>query len=292
MASRLISIALAQYSHPQKEPAPTNWESEYSRVQEECAQLKALLADTEQAAALALERQIASAVERARAEFIAESSHQAPAAESAEIARLSAENESLKIMLSEAEQASAIALERQVGSAAERARADLSREQDRLRKEFAVERERLQQELQKAGETVARTQAEAAMFAQWESERSESLKERAHLKAELERIQADHSQLEKRLMAAESESGRARQAKNSKPAAADNKAETIVKEAARVEARIRDMQDLAADPDADLSDVVRTNVERAQLESYLDGLRFAISGSSQLLNGVHRAGMD
>lgn len=286
MASQLISISLTQPTQP-LEPATTNWEAEYERIQEECARLKALLVDTEEAAALALERQIATAVGVAREEFIAENSRQVPAGEPAETARLKAENESLKALLADSEQAAALALERQIASAADRARADFAIEQDKLRQEFAAERQRLLQKQQEATEIAMRTQAESAVNAR-QSAQSESLEELAHLKAEIERLRSEndrlrtgHSGLEKRFLAVQSDLDRTRHEMSAKPAIGDDRAETIIKEAERIEARIRNSLDLASDPDADLSDVVRTSVERAQMESYLDGLRFAIDGLSQ-----------
>jgi hypothetical protein len=240
MVSRLISISLAKHVRPPKERAITDWEAECSRIQDECDRTKELLASTEEAAAIALERQIASASERVRADF--------------------------------------------------------TMERDKLREEFAAERERLLQSLQKA-ETALRNQTASPATASGQgSARSESLEEFAQRKVEIEqlrsengRLQSERSELERRLLSVQSDLNRTRQEMNGKAANGDDKARTILKEAARIEARIRGMQEMATDPEADLSEVVRTSVERAQMESYLDGLRFAIDGSAQFQNGVHHA---
>src|SRR4030095_15773627 len=113
----------------------TNWESERAELIAERDQLMRLLSETEEAAAIALERQIATAVDRARAELTAENnklrkeleaSTKAAREWSAERGRLVAEAERTGQMLSGSDEAAAIALERQIATAVERSRAELN----------------------------------------------------------------------------------------------------------------------------------------------------------------------
>jgi hypothetical protein len=84
--------------------------------------------------------------------------------------------------------------------------------------------------------------------------RSELGAENQKLRQELERAQADG---EKRTFAASAAS------------------EFVREEVARVEAAIRELNNVIDDPDAELSVIVRKNVERAQMDAYLKGLHFA-----------------
>ena len=63
----------------------------------------------------------------------------------------------------------------------------------------------------------------------------------------------------------------------SKPAseqAGSAQGEPIHAEVSRVEALIQSISKIVDDPETELSVVIRKNVERAELESYLKGLRF------------------
>jgi len=53
--------------------------------------------------------------------------------------------------------------------------------------------------------------------------------------------------------------------------------EAVQAEAARVEALIQEINSVIDNPDTELSVVIRKNAERAELESYLKGLRFRIA---------------
>ena len=53
--------------------------------------------------------------------------------------------------------------------------------------------------------------------------------------------------------------------------------EAVEAEVARVEALIREVNNVIDNPDTELSVVIRKNAERAELESYLKGLRFRIA---------------
>jgi chromosome segregation ATPase len=108
--------------------------------------------------------------------------------------------------------------------------------------------------------------------AQWETER-------ARLSAELERLArvqaATQAEAEKAFAAA-------RAALNSaaKPATPLANTEALTAEMERVQGLIQEISALIEDPATDLSTVIRKNVERAELESYLKGIRFALNGSN------------
>jgi hypothetical protein len=54
--------------------------------------------------------------------------------------------------------------------------------------------------------------------------------------------------------------------------------ETLAKEVERVEGLIKQISALMEDSSTDLSTVIRKNVEKSELESYLRGIRFALHG--------------
>jgi hypothetical protein len=58
------------------------------------------------------------------------------------------------------------------------------------------------------------------------------------------------------------------------------KSEALSAEIARVEGLIQEISTLIEDPATELSIVIRKNVERAELESYIKGIRFALPGSN------------
>jgi chromosome segregation ATPase len=103
--------------------------------------------------------------------------------------------------------------------------------------------------------------------AQWEVER-------ARLNGELERLArvqaATQMEAEKALAAVKSISA----SKGGGPV----NSEALAKEIARVEGLIKEISDLIENPATELSTVIRKNVERAELESYLKGIRFAVNG--------------
>jgi len=122
----------------------TAWESEREQLIAERDQLMQHLSETEEAAAIALERQISSAVEKVRRELAAENeklrselreSTRAAETWTAERSRLQAESDHTAQLLSGSDEAAAIALERQVSTAVERARADLSAKLEAQKKE-------------------------------------------------------------------------------------------------------------------------------------------------------------
>jgi hypothetical protein len=54
----------------------------------------------------------------------------------------------------------------------------------------------------------------------------------------------------------------------------------VAREIEQTERRIEEISILIEDPETELSTVIRKNVERAELESYLKGIRFASNGGS------------
>ncbi len=109
--------------------------------------------------------------------------------------------------------------------------------------------------------------------AQWE-------KERARLTAEVERLArfqaATQAEAEKAFAAAKA-------AIDSVPKTATTplaNTEALTAEMERVQGLIKEISALIEDPATELSTVIRKNVERAELESYLKGIRFALDGSN------------
>ena len=223
MAAELISFPLHQPQPPDEDPVASDWKAAVDRLQAECTRLKELLADTEEAADLALERQVASAEERVRADFEA---------------KLEA-----------------------------------------LKAEFAVERDDLEKKHQAASEAAMGAQKELIeRSAQWQSVGSDSSKEVDTLKIELEQSHADNQRLKEECeRLKESVENALRQQKGASIETA--RTEAILLEVARVEGQIREIVARISDSDTDLDTLVRKNVERSQMEAYLDGLRFAIDGS-------------
>jgi hypothetical protein len=131
------------------------------------------------------------------------------------------------------------------------------------------------------------------MVAEWDAERSrlnsevdrltqaaaEWEMERTRLTAELEKLArvqaATQKEAEKAFAAA-----RAATVSN-KPGSANTDHEVIIKEIERVGGLVEQVSALIDDPATELAAVIRKNVERAELESYLKGLRFALNGAAQ-----------
>ena len=108
--------------------------------------------------------------------------------------------------------------------------------------------------------------------AKWETERARLTAEVEHLA----RVQAaTQAEAEKAFAAA-----KAAISSVVKPATplADN--EALTAEMERVQRLIQEISALIEDPATELSTVIRKNVERAELEAYLKGIRFALNGSN------------
>jgi chromosome segregation ATPase len=128
--------------------------------------------------------------------------------------------------------------------------------------EWEAERTRLNNEINRL--TQAATQ--------WETERARLSTELEHLA----RVQAaTQAEAEKALAAA-----KAATAALPKPGSTSD-TETITKEMERIDGLVKEITALIEDPTTELATVIRKNVERAELESYLKGLRFALNGAGR-----------
>ena len=121
--------------------------------------------------------------------------------------------------------------------------------------EWEMERERLTVEL------AGRIQ----LAAQWEAER-------ARLNAEIERLtrvqEATQLEAEQAVTALKLASA------SKQNSSADS--QVVLEEVARVEQMIKEVSALIEDPSTELSTIIRKNVERAELQSYLRGIQFAL----------------
>jgi chromosome segregation ATPase len=129
-----------------------------------------------------------------------------------------------------------------------------------LTAESEAERNRMRADLEKISEAGV----------QWEAERT-------RLNAELEklaRVQAQtQAEAERAVMAMKAASAAAKTAK----AGASVNSGVLNAEIQRIEGLIREISDIIENPATELSTVIRKNVERAELESYLKGIRFALN---------------
>lgn len=129
--------------------------------------------------------------------------------------------------------------------------------------EWEAERNRLNNEINHLTKAAA----------QWETER-------ARLAGELERLArvqaATQAEAEKALAAAKAASVTVM-----KPGSGAGDAENITREMERIDSQVKEITALIEDPGTELSTVIRKNVERAELESYLKGLRFALNGGGR-----------
>jgi hypothetical protein len=132
---------------------------------------------------------------------------------------------------------------------------------EEISSEWGAERTRLNNEINRLTQTAT----------QWETERG-------RLSAELERLArvqaATQAEAEKALAAAKA-------ATVSVAKLSTSDAETITKEIERINGLVKEVTALIEDPMTELSTVIRKNVERAELESYLRGLRFALNGAGR-----------
>ena len=133
---------------------------------------------------------------------------------------------------------------------------------EELSNEWQEERNRLGAELSKSSQATVH----------WEAER-------ARLMGELERMSrvqaATQAEAEKAIMAMKAATSAA---KNAKGGVGVN-SEALNGEIGRVEGLIKEISALIEDPAAELSVVIRKNVERAEMESYLKGIRYVLNGA-------------
>jgi hypothetical protein len=162
------------------------------------------------------------------------------------------------LALAATDEAAALALERQVANAVERVRGDLTAKWDAERAKLIAERNRAQQRL-------------ADAVADYESQVEEAASEvRTQLTNEMDALRRELEEAKRSAAAAASKSA------SVSGASVD---ENIVAEISRVEGLIQSISQIVEDPDTELSIVIRKNVERAELESYLRGLRFKSTGN-------------
>jgi chromosome segregation ATPase len=157
------------------------------------------------------------------------------------------------------DQATAETRNREISAAVQKVRDEMSAEADRMRQEWDTE------------------------FAKLADESSSGLDERNRLQEELENAsktiaqrEQERDQLKQDLLKANQALGEAQ----ANPGVGNGHLDldAVREEAVRVEASLQAIIKAIEDPSAELSFVVRKNVERAQLDSYLQGLRFATGG--------------
>jgi hypothetical protein len=238
------------------------------------------MVETEEAAAVALERQVARAVERIRAELTGEieslkseleRANQLLTESKAEFRRASTEKESAlkdaadklrselevsitsgertKRLLAEAELAnSRMVLDAQqaADSVAAAHKNEIADAVERVRAELTEERDRLSRQLDELLHAAA----------QWDSERDRYKEELRQASEARDKAMTD--------------------AKTSTQSTVAN--ESLQAEVHRVEESIRNISVIIDAPETELSIVIRKNVERAELEAYLKGIKFAVTG--------------
>ena len=163
--------------------------------------------------------------------------------------------------VAEADEAAAIALEVQVSTALNRMRTELTEQWDAERAVLVAERNRAQQRLADTGSDQEQQLAEAIN------------KVRSQLMDEIESLRRQ----------LEDEKQTAAQAKIAVSAHGSSKEnEAVQAEIARVEHVIQEISQIVESSETELSVVIRRNVERAEMVSYLRGLRFISSSNSNL----------
>lgn len=185
--------ALQIFEPPSRNEKPVesprgDWERERAELIAEVNHLKELLAVSDEAAALALDRQVASAVELARADF-----------EAAAAVALQRQLEEHRKELSAIEEGSEVS-QRNAAAALDQLREEVTSERDRLSEELrvarelcselAAERDHANQLLASAREeaSTAREEVQAQLAAQEYTIRNQWHSERGDLTAELERV--------------------------------------------------------------------------------------------------------
>ena len=150
-------------------------------------------------------------------------------------------------------------VEAALADARSRFEAQLKAKVDEMAAEWEAERTRLNSQIDKMAQSST----------QWELERS-------RLNDELEKLARVQAATQ---MEAEKAIAAMKAAATAQPAVSSANTEALNKEIERVEGLIKQISDLIENPATELSTVIRKNVERAELESYLKGIRFALNGS-------------
>jgi chromosome segregation ATPase len=141
--------------------------------------------------------------------------------------------------------------------------------------EFETERERLTATMNEAVRTASHLKGQHQQINQDLNQATQAAvkleAERSRLMAEMARIREDaKSEIERARAAAETAAVAAQQSSSrSRP-------REVEAEIARVEARIREISAVIEDPATELTLVIRKNVERSELDSYLKGIRLVL----------------
>jgi len=238
------------------------------------------MVDTEEAAAVALERQVARAVERIRAELTGEieslkseleRANQLQAESKAEFRRASTEKESA------------------LKDAADKLRSELEvsitsgERTKRLLAEAELQNSRLLQDAQQAADSVAAAHKNEIADAV-ERVRAELTEDRDRLSRQLDELLHTAAQWDSERDRYKEEIRQATTARDQAMTDAKSCAqcsvasESLQAEVHRVEESIRSISAIIDAPETELSIVIRKNVERAELEAYLKGIKFAVTG--------------
>src|SRR4030095_16919965 len=173
--------------------------------------------------------------------------------------------------MAETDEAAAIALERQIATAVDRVRSELTEKWKAERVQLVAERNRAQQRLAEGATEQERQVNEAVSEGP-----SQITYDRDRLKRETEKATRTSVQLEFDRNRSRDECEQLRVQAEANAKQSKIVPETLHAELARVEGLIQAISHLMEDPETELSIVIRKNAERAELESYLRGLRFAI----------------
>ena len=264
---------------------------EMQRLTDECARANALaektreehqkeMTETAEAAAVALERQVARSVERVRTEL------------TGEIESLKSELERAKSLLTESKaefRRAASEKESALKDAADKLRSELElaitsgERTKRLLAESELTNTRLLQDAQQAAESVAAAHKNEIADAV-DRVRTELTEERDRLNRQLDELLHSAAQWdsEREKLKEEARTAIAARDKAMSEAKVSGQSsvanESLQSEVHRVEELIRSISAIIDAPETELSLVIRKNVERAELESYLKGIKFAATG--------------
>ena len=178
--------------------------------------------------------------------------------------------------LAETDEAAAIALEMQITTAVERERVAAKAKWDAERAQIVAERDRA---LQAVADRNAEHEQSMSLTERFRAEITEerdrlrrALEETAtasvELESECDRLREEYEHARKLLAEATSEKPRG--------GGSGIDLDALRAEVSRVDGLIQDISNVIEDPATELSVVIRKNAERAELESYLRGIRFSL----------------
>jgi chromosome segregation ATPase len=180
--------------------------------------------------------------------------------------------------LAETDEAAAIALERQINTAADRVRSESEARFNIERGELVAQRDKAMRQV-----TEKETEHQKSML-MVDRFRSEMTEERDRLRRALEQATNSSVEFESECERLREEYEHTRKLLAEQTAERQNSKKSPVNldalqgEVARVEGLIQEISQLIEDPSTELSVVIRKNAERAELDSYLRGIRFSIPG--------------